>query len=146
MIMAKEVIIFGVPLLITLAYIIYRIVVNIKEDGVFDFLFIHITTRKYKMTSKGPRKIVRKKIKRIPIIVLFIVNGLFILISSFILYNQEVMHQAVPVLKALKVSAKPSFDDIYDKVAKLLGPVSTLVGIFLGIKELSERKSNKNKE
>ncbi len=155
--MAKEVIIFGVPFLITLAYIIYRIIVNIKEDGVFDFLFIHIATRKYRITSNGVKKPNKKKIRRIPIIVLFIVNGLFILGASYLLYNKqpEVAKHAIPltksVLKSLPVeSLAPakhiSFDDIYDKIAKLLGPISTLIGILLGIKELSERKVNKAKD
>jgi len=155
--MAKEVIIFGVPFLITLAYIIYRIIVNIKEDGVFDFLFIHIATRKYKITSNGVKKSNKKKIKRIPIIVLFIVNGLFILGASYLLYNKqpEAAKQVAPltksVLKALPLESMAptkhlSFDDIYDKAAKLLGPISTLIGILLGIKELSERKVNKAKD
>lgn len=122
--MSKELALLGVPALLTIAYIVYCIIIGKQPD-------------KYKITGEKKRK---SKKKRIPLIALLLVNGVYILVMSFLVYKPQLMVMAKSFHYA--PTKELTFDDILDKGMKLIGFLSAAGGAILTFKEIF----NKSKE
>lgn len=126
--------------------------------------------KKYRISSTGLKELPAPKEKgiRIPLILLLVINGLFILGMSFYFDSVPTSHPkpAAPIgkvatralpsteagvplpqpLEQVMMSAPEAVslaDSLVEVASKALGAVATLIGILIGMKDLREAKKKK---